>query len=54
VSFSVYEPEEGVVSWKFGSVDHVTAPLYFRMYLYWMEVLAGRLTVSAQRCVNKE
>lgn len=45
-SLSVKEPDAGVVSWKFGSDDHVTAPLFLRMYLYWICMLAGRFTVS--------
>ena len=39
-------PLAGVVIWSFGSDSQVTAPLFFRMYLYCTTVLAGRLTVT--------
>jgi hypothetical protein len=53
-SFSVAEPDAGVVIWKLGSDDQVTAPLFLRMYLYWTAVFAGRLTVSAQNRMRRQ
>ena len=46
VSLSVKLPEAGVVICMLGSDSQVMAPLYLRMYLYWIEVLAGRFTVT--------
>lgn len=47
VSFRVNEPEAGVVNILLGSDSHVIAPLNLRMYLYSIEVLAGKLIVTA-------
>ena len=50
VSFSVNDPDAGVVIWLFGSLSHVTAPLLMRMYLYWIVDEAGRLMVTSAMC----
>ena len=46
LSFCMKEPLAGVVMELFGSDSQVMAPLNLRMYLYWIEVLAGRFTVT--------
>lgn len=43
------DPLPGVVMLMLGSDSQVTAPLFLRMYLYWMAVLGGRLTVTRDR-----
>jgi hypothetical protein len=48
VSLVEYVPLAGVVIDIFGSDSQVTAPLYLRIYLYWIAVEAGRLTVMLQ------
>lgn len=42
----INDPEAGVVKALFGSDSQVVTPLNFRMYLYWMLVLAGRERVT--------
>ena len=49
MSLSTYVPLEGVVICMLGSLSQVVAPLYLRMYLYWIDELAGRLTVTEER-----
>jgi len=44
----------GVVNWLLGSDSQVIAPLNFLMYLYSMEVLAGRFTVTKKKNVNEK
>jgi hypothetical protein len=54
VSFTVTFPLPGVVNTRFGSDSHVTLPRNLRMYLYWISVSPGTVTLTVHsRQVNK-